>query len=941
MSTKTVNSGGGGGGATTFLALTDTPASFSGQELLYVRVNAGGTALEFAAESGLGDMLKANNLSDLVNKGTSRTNLGVAIGSNVQAYNSQLDALAAFVGTGYMVRTGANTYVARILTGTANEITLTNGGGGVGNPVVSIATNPIIPGNIRMLIPFGTTGNRPGSPVTYDFRGNSSIGVIEWYDGGSWRSLLDSGDIGSSVQAQDASLDSIAGLTYASGSFIALTGADTYTVRTYAETLADLSGVAGAAFSLNSQDLTAVGSIGVTGTRVTKLWATDIEITNAPSINGSPIAISNMADVDTTGAVVDQTFRWNGSDWVPTNMPVGATTGRDFYNDNTPVIAGSAENNFAVETLTTVPSSGAEVVEATVCSSNTLPIDAYLNGVLGKTAIPAGVWSFETYCSVSSVVGGRVSSIERCIYQAVVDGVNTVTTTGSGTSRTCTASGGTPFEAGDANADQTLAGYVQTPKGLYQITGYTSTTVVTIATPAGYGNESGVSLSTWKYLFQSSTGAITNLTTDYGLYLHTSVQTEFSINATDKLGTIAFATSNNSTTVNFVYEGTEHYTHFNAPLVVNHNDLPVLNGGTAGEYYHLTLAEHTIVTQAADTNNSGYLLTADWDTFNDKSPAAGSGSIVTTGALNSGSITSGFGSINNAAAITGTVLTATAASSLVLGTDSTNTGAMILYNSTNSNTTTIQAGTAGAALTFTLPVDDGDNLDFLQTNGSGVLSWAAGGGGASAEDCWYDLTGTRTGVATFTAAGDENDAEQYIHSLFSCYNSAGDTQRYGYIKSAAHAGGTVTYTVVTNADLAASDKDFKVTPSLKIETFQNYKNTVPDELVAFGGGKQGNYYYMRVDCYILPLDAAVVTPAVGTNSEVSFNLYADAVAMMSAAPDLTTNKASLENRMSNQETIAAGAFLSWRITGVGGDTSLAADFYSNAIVVPQDIIKAA
>jgi len=45
-------------------------------------------------------------------------------------------------------------------------------------------------------------------------------------------------------QASDASLTSIAGLTYVSGSFIALTAEDTYTVRTYAQTLSDIGGQA-------------------------------------------------------------------------------------------------------------------------------------------------------------------------------------------------------------------------------------------------------------------------------------------------------------------------------------------------------------------------------------------------------------------------------------------------------------------------------------------------------------------------------------------------------------------------------------------------------------------------------------------------------------------------------------------------------------------------
>jgi len=57
---------------------------------------------------------------------------------------------------------------------------------------------------------------------------------------------------------------------------------------------------------------------------------------------------------------------------------------------------------------------------------------------------------------------------------------------------------------------------------------------------------------------------------------------------------------------------------FSGTEVVNHNNLGGLQGGAADEYYHLTEAQHTIATQPADTDNSGYLLTADWDTFNNK-----------------------------------------------------------------------------------------------------------------------------------------------------------------------------------------------------------------------------------------------------------------------------------------------------------------------------------
>src|SRR6185369_7342267 len=65
---------------------------------------------------------------------TTRTNLGLAIGTNVEAFDADLDALAALASNGMIARTGAGTVSARTITGTTNQISVSNGDGVSGNP---------------------------------------------------------------------------------------------------------------------------------------------------------------------------------------------------------------------------------------------------------------------------------------------------------------------------------------------------------------------------------------------------------------------------------------------------------------------------------------------------------------------------------------------------------------------------------------------------------------------------------------------------------------------------------------------------------------------------------------------------------------------------------------------------------------------------------------
>ena len=79
-----------------------------------------------------------------------RTNLGLAIGADVEAWSASLDALAALSGTGFVAQTAASTFSERTLTGTSNEVDVSNGDGVSGNPTLTLSSTMDAPGTLTV-----------------------------------------------------------------------------------------------------------------------------------------------------------------------------------------------------------------------------------------------------------------------------------------------------------------------------------------------------------------------------------------------------------------------------------------------------------------------------------------------------------------------------------------------------------------------------------------------------------------------------------------------------------------------------------------------------------------------------------------------------------------------------------------------------------------------
>lgn len=434
-------------------------------------------------------------------------------------------SLANSSGTGFLALPGNDTVSGRVLTGTANQIGVTNGNGAAGDPVVSLVDNPVIPGAGGVRVPVGGSGDRPLSASNGEFRYNNDLGLFEGYINGSWQTFTSGGGSG---------VTSIATGTGLTGGPITSTG--TISIANTAVT----AGSYGAASKTLSATVNAQGQL-------TALSESNIAIANTQVSGLGTMSTQDASSVAITGGAINGTS-------------VGATTPSTGAFTSVAMTSG---------TITTAPSTGNDIVNKTyadaiasginfhqscrLATTTALPANTYNNGTSGVgatlTADANGALSVD---SVAVATGNRI--LVKNEATGANNGVYTVTQTGSaGTPYILTRA--TDFDSAGTGVDQIDAGdfflitagttlantswVQQTPLPI--TVGTTAIVFQQFGAPITYSAGTGLSESP-AYTFNIANTAVTS-----GSYGSSSSVATFSVNAQGQLtaaATTAIAIAN-------------------------------------------------------------------------------------------------------------------------------------------------------------------------------------------------------------------------------------------------------------------------------------------------------------------------------------------------------------------------------------------------------------
>jgi hypothetical protein len=311
---------------------------------------------------------------------------GTSLSSTFQGLDATLTALAAYNTNGILTQTAADTFTGRTITGTANQVTLTNGSGVSGNPTVSLPNEIILSGSLA-------TGNTVASDSTSAYRvlgaTTTTRGLATGVLGGGTRTANENffTQVIGQATLTEASSGTHAGIGSLAVRAPVITdgaGATTNAVTVYIEAAPTGTATPTNVYALwvDAGEVRIDGDIGDTTNRVAKGWFTGLESTTIELGAASDTTLSRVSagvvaiegvNIDTVSSTATLT---NKTIIATTNVVEEITT---TASSGTPTpTGGSLRNFFTITALATAPTFAAP--SGTPADGNYLTIRIKDNG---------------------------------------------------------------------------------------------------------------------------------------------------------------------------------------------------------------------------------------------------------------------------------------------------------------------------------------------------------------------------------------------------------------------------------------------------------------------------------------------------------------------------------------------------------------------------------